>query len=259
MQNRRSHPFRADSRSVSEQSFAAGYDAAIFDPGARELYGETFFYNVGDWRDDPPDLGEAARRLVRLHLRADTPDEAEAVRGVLDVGCGLGAGAAMMADYYPNALVVGVNLSQVQAGWGAKHWPRPRFAVMNAARLAVGDGCVDRVHSIEAAFHFDTRDDFLAECRRVLRPGGKVILTDVTYRHGLADWVPEANVWTGEDEYRRRAEAAGLQVLRLEDITDRSLKPFFAHIRANGYGAEAVIQRRAQAAYYFVVLRRPAD
>ena len=128
---------------------------------------------------------------------------------------------------------------------------------MDAVRLAVGDACVDPVHSIEAAFHFDTRDSFLAEARRVLRPGGKVILTDVTYRRALADWAPEANIWSGEGEYRRRCEAAGLEVERLEDITDRTLKPFFAHITAHGYGAEAVIQRRAQAAYYFVVLRKP--
>jgi SAM-dependent methyltransferase len=242
---------------VSERSFAAGYDAAMFDPGARALYGETAFYNVGDWRDSPPDLGEAARRLVGMHLGADTPEEAKDVRVVLDVGCGLGAGAAMMADYYPGALVTGVNISTVQAGWGARHWPRARFAVMDAVRLAIGDACVDRIHSIEAAFHFDSRDAFLAQARRVLRPGGKLILTDVTYRHGLADWTPEANIWTGEDEYRRRCGLAGFSVERLEDITDRTLKPFFAHITAHGYAAEAVIQRRAQAAYYFVVLRKP--
>ena len=97
--HRRSHPFRPDSRQVSEHSFAAGYDAAIFDPGARALYGDTAFYNVGDWQDEPANLGEAARRLVEMHLHADTAEEAEAVLAVLDVGCGLGAGAEMMADY----------------------------------------------------------------------------------------------------------------------------------------------------------------
>lgn len=255
--HRRSHPFRRDSRSANAESFAARYDAAIFDPGTRELYEGSAFYNIGDWRDSPSGLAEAARRLVEMHLQADTREQAEAVSVVLDVGCGLGAGAAMMADYYPNALVLGANLSAVQAGWGLRHWPRARFAAMNATRLAVGDGRVDRIHSVEAAFHFDSRDSFLAEAVRVLRPGGKVILTDVTYRHALADFVPPANVWMGEDEYRRRCERAGLEVERLEDITDRTLTPFFAHLKTHGYAAEAVIQRRAMAAYYFVVLRKP--
>jgi MPBQ/MSBQ methyltransferase len=255
---RRSHPFRSDSPATS-QSFAARYDAAIFDPGARELYEGSAFYNIGDWRDSPSGLAEAARRLVEMHLAADTREEAKGVSVVLDVGCGLGAGAAMMADHYANALVLGANLSPVQARWGARHWPRARFAAMNAVRLAVAADRVDRIHSVEAAFHFDSRERFLAEARRVLRPGGKVILTDVTYRHELADFVPPANVWAGEDEYRRRCEGAGLEVERLEDITDRTLIPFFAHLKTHGYAAEAVIQRRAMAAYYFVVLRKPED
>lgn len=243
---------------MSQQGLAVRYDAAIFDPAARAIYDGTGFYNVGDWRDAPGGLGEAARRLVGMHLAVDPPAVAAEVARVLDVGCGLGAGAAMMADHYPGAVVVGVNLSQVQAQWAAKAAPRARFSVMDAARLAIADGTIDRVHSVEAAFHFDSRDAFLAELRRVLRPGGKAVLTDIAFRRDLGGGVPAANIWTGEDEYRRRCEAAGLAVARLEDITERTLTPFFAHLRACGRGAEAVLQRRAMAAYYFVVLEKVA-
>jgi ubiquinone/menaquinone biosynthesis C-methylase UbiE len=130
---------------------------------------------------------------------------------------------------------------------------------MDAARLAVADGSVDRLHCVEAAFHFDSRDAFLAEAARVLRPGGKAVLTDITFRRSYAGGVPAANVWEGEDEYRRRCEASGLQVERLEDITGRTLVPFFEHLEAKGLGAQASHQRRAMAAYYLVVLRRGRD
>ncbi len=32
---------------------AQRYDAAIFDPSVRRLYGGTDFYNVGDWSEGP--------------------------------------------------------------------------------------------------------------------------------------------------------------------------------------------------------------
>ncbi len=255
--DRRSYPFRAERRRMVGGGLAARYDAAILDPTARDMYDGTAFYNVGDWRDGPDGLGEAARRLVELHLAADTDEEAREMSVVLDVGCGLGAGAAMMAERYANALVIGANFSPVQAWWGARTASRARFAAMDAACLAIGEATVDRVHSVEAAFHFDSRDDFLAQTRRVLRPGGKAILTDITYWRDFGDSIPEANVWTGEAEYRRRCEAAGLAVERLEDITERTLTPFYAHLKAHGHAAEAILQRRAQAAYYFVVLQKP--
>jgi len=242
---------------ASPDGLAARYDAAILDPATRDLYDGTGLYNVGDWADGPRGLGEASRRLVRMHLDVDTAEEAQAVSVVLDIGCGLGAGAAMMAEHYPRATVVGINFSPLQAAWGAEAAPRARFAVMDATRLAVGDGVADRIHSIEAAFHFDSRDAFLAQACRALRPGGRLVMTDITFRRGYGDGIPEANIWQGEAEYVRRCEAAGLVLDRIEDITGRTLIPFYEHLRRHGQAAEAAIQRRVQAAYYFVVLHRP--
>lgn len=230
------------------------YDQAILSPAARRLYGGSGFFNVGDWSGSPGGLGEAARRLVGLHLEVDPPAAARAVRRVLDVGCGLGAGAAMMTDHYPQATVVGVNLSPAQLARAVAAAPRARFAAMDAVRLAVADDAVDRLHCVEAAFHFDSRDAFLAETRRVLRPGGKAVLTDITFRRPYLDSVPAANIWQGADEYHRRCRAAGLEVESLEDITETTLVPFHRHLRDHGMALEAALQQRAQAAYYRVVL-----
>lgn len=244
---------------ITTAKLVARYDAAILDAGARALYDGTGFFNVGDWQDGPAGLGEAARRLVGLHLAVDPPTAARAVRTVLDVGCGLGAGAAMMADHYPDAMVVGANLSPAQLAHAAREVPAARFAAMNGVRLALADGSVDRLHCIEAAFHFDSRDAFLAEAARVLKPGGKAVLTDITFRRSYGGGEPKANVWEGEAEYRRRCEAAGLNVDQLTDITRRTLLPFFRYLNDKGFGAQAAHQRRAMAAYYLVVLSRPSE
>jgi ubiquinone/menaquinone biosynthesis C-methylase UbiE len=244
---------------MTAASLASRYDAAILDPAARALYQGSGFFNVGDWRGNPVGLGEAASRLVQLHLSVDPPAVADSVQAVLDVGCGLGAAAAMMAEHYRNSAVVGVNLSPDQLACAAVAAPRARFAAMDAVRLAIADGSIDRLHCIEAAFHFDSRDAFLAEIARVLRVGGKAILTDITFRRSYAGGVPAANVWQGEEEYRSRCEAAGLRVEQLADITERTLAPFFRYLEEQGLPAQAAHQRRAMAAYYFVVLGRACD
>jgi ubiquinone/menaquinone biosynthesis C-methylase UbiE len=249
-------PHTAGGSSKRARSLTARYDAAILDPRVRALYDGRGFFNVGDWSGGASSLGEAARRLVELHLALDPPEVAAQVAAVLDIGCGLGAATEMMTAHYPNALVIGANHSPTQLACAAAEAPDARFAAMDAARLALADASVDRVHCIEAAFHFGSRDAFLAEVRRVLRPGGKAVLTDITFRRGYGGGVPPANIWQGETEYRRRCESAGLAVEQLEDITGRTLAPFFAHLRTAGLGAQAARQSRAMAAYYLVALSR---
>ncbi len=247
----------------SRPNLASRYDAGILDPEVRRTYDGTDFYNLGDWgphpAGPPEGLGEAAHRLVEMHLRADDDDEAKRSTLVLDVGCGLGAGAAMFGAHYPQALVVGINFSPVQSLHCAGKVAGARFAVMDAARMAIAPGCADRVHSVEAAFHFDSRDDFLGEVRRILRPGGKAIVTDILFRRPFGFGIPARNIWVGEDEYAARCGRAGLEVEALEDITDRTLKPFCAFVNRNGLGLRAGPLERAADAYVLAVLRKPAD
>ncbi|MGH6926635.1 MAG: methyltransferase domain-containing protein [Propylenella sp.] len=244
----------------SRNAFVKIYDAQILDPAARELYEGTGLFNFGLWSDGPSGAprgaGEAARRLVELHLSADTSEEASRASVVLDVGCGLGATTEMIARHYAPACVVGLNLSPVQAAYAAAKTSAALFAVMDGARLAVASGTADRVHCVEAAFHFNTREAFLAEAFRVLRPGGKVVLTDVRYRRGYREIIPEANVFSDEAEYRTRCLNAGFQVDRLEDITEKTLVPFYAFMESRGHGDVTARLKRAQDTYHFAVLRK---
>ena len=242
-------------------AFTKRYDLAILAPDVRTLYDGSDFFNVGDWsptpHDQPRGLGEAARRLVERHLAIDPPETAAAMRVVLDVGCGLGPATRMMAQHYSAALVVGLNVSPAQLAHAAAAAPSPaRFAAMDAVQLAVAAASVDRVHAVEAAFHFHTRLDFLREAHRVLRPGGKLVLTDILYQRRLLD-VPMENFWRDAADYRTNCEGAGFLVERLEDITRCTAIPFCDYLEERGRKSHAKVLRRAIAGYYFAVLRRP--
>jgi malonyl-CoA O-methyltransferase len=89
---------------------------------------------------------------------------------VLDLGTGTGDAAAAAARRFPQADVVGVDLSaaMVEAAQG-KH-PGLRFEQADASRLPFEDGAFDLVVLANAIPFFD-------ELRRVVAPGGWVVFS----------------------------------------------------------------------------------
>lgn len=107
-------------------------------------------------------------------------------RALLDVGCGLGdhAVAAVAAGA---ARVVGLDLDpgklSLSGRLAAEHGaPAARFAVGTAARLPFPDGVFDVVLLLEVLEHVDDPASTLAECARVLRSGGRLVVTFPPYR-----------------------------------------------------------------------------
>jgi SAM-dependent methyltransferase len=102
---------------------------------------------------------------------------ADAATRVLDVACGDGRVAAVLPA---GAAYVGVDLSPVAVGLARARWaarPECRFAAMDAGALAFPDAAFDLVTFVDAAEHVLDIEAALAECARVLRPGGRLIAT----------------------------------------------------------------------------------
>jgi arsenite methyltransferase len=153
---------------------------------------------------------------------------------VLDVATGRGTSALLFAGQY-GATVTGVDLSAANvslasgvarsAGLAA----RATFQVGDAERLPVPDGSVDAVICECALCTFPDKPSAAREFARVLRPGGRVGITDVTAipdrlpveLTGLGAWiacVADARPATGRDGYADLLEAAGLRVTTVEAL-----------------------------------------
>src|SRR5262249_23353750 len=79
---------------------------------------------------------------------------------------------------YAPEMITGINISDAQIADARARAPSCTFQVMNATELDFPDNHFDAVICIEAACHFDTRDKFLKEAHRVLKPGGSLALSD---------------------------------------------------------------------------------
>lgn len=131
--------------------------------------------------------GWKARAYALLHRN---PASSRAVPGwarlrpdmqVLDIGCGAGAAAMAAAPLLSEGSVVGVDPSAdfVRiANRRARRLGNVSFRVARAEELPFGDGCFDVAWSVHSTHHWGELKAGLAEVRRVLRPGGRLLIVE---------------------------------------------------------------------------------
>ena len=163
---------------------------------------------------------------------------------VADVASGPGATASLLAAEYGvtvdgidlgPAAVAAANAQGAQAGIG----DRVVFRVGDAERLPLDDASVDAVVCECALCTFPDKEAATAEMARVLKPGGRVGITDVTLDRGrldpelasLAGWVACIADARPAAEYCHYLEEAGLQV-RLVERHDDALARMIEQIDA---------------------------
>ena len=194
--------------------------------------------NLGLWEGCGAEAEAACRRLVTT-LAAVLP----AAGVVLDVGNGLATAEPLIAQTVRPRRLAAVNITewQLAAGRDCLRAASATAAVAgDATQLPFADASVDGIISVEAAFHFRSRQAFFAECHRVLRPGGVLSISDISVER----WpVTPAEVLAGVTQLRlfglrpgmamtsrqieAAARAAGLAEVTVTSCGDRVFGPAF--------------------------------
>jgi len=179
---------------------------------------------------------EVAQRLEVAYASADTRRRRTLVREalaaqpgerVLDIGCGPGFYVAELLDEVgPEGSVVGVDSSPPMLAMAARRTDgRANVTLLEgeATALPVEDAEFDAALSVQVFEYIDDIPAALAEVRRTLRPGGRVLIWDV-------DWATISLRTADEARMRRVLDAWD------EHLADPSLpRRLTAELRAAGF------------------------
>jgi tocopherol O-methyltransferase len=208
---------------VAPSDVARHYDE--LDRFYRELWGEDVHHGL--WRREDEDAAEATENLTRFV--ADRVGLGLGER-VCDVGCGYGGPALTLTRGY-GARVVGVTLSRRQAEHARRRSrPGPSFVVGDWLDNAFADDRFDVVAAIESVSHMTDKRRFMSECRRVLVPGGRLVVAAWLAaeapgrwqrRHLLEPICAEGRLpgLATASEYRGWMAEAGLTVTSFDDLS----------------------------------------
>jgi ubiquinone/menaquinone biosynthesis C-methylase UbiE len=93
---------------------------------------------------------------------------------VLEVGCGSGMGLPYLQAH--SNLVIGGDYTMALLAEARRHLPDANLVRIDAQRLPFRDQSFDAVLMLEMIYYVADQEAALAECHRVLKPGGKVMV-----------------------------------------------------------------------------------
>ena len=214
---------------------------AYYDGPADEIYRSIWGDNIhlGVYCSEECHQLEAKQHTNELMAGAVTlgPD----VR-VLDLGCGYGSAARYLAANF-GCSVTGTNISEKELELARSRSEEAgldhllSFEYGDFHHLEYPDGSYDVVWSQDAFLHAVDKMAVLSECRRVLKPGGTLVFSDILVRRDtpeedrtiIYDRVKSPDIWDIED-YREGLSSLGLQVIKEEDWS-RNVAPSYAWVR----------------------------
>jgi SAM-dependent methyltransferase len=182
---------------------------------------------------------ERARRQARM-LAAVLAQRTGAQR-IVDVGCGDGSATDLASGLNARNTVIGVDWSATALAQARARGLLVVQGGVDASGLPLPDGCADVVIMSELIEHLVDTDTAVDEVRRVLRPGGVLLLSTPN----LAAWFNRALVGLGIQPVFSEVSLRGIYgrpghevVGHLRLFTRRALVEFLA---ARGFRCERVL------------------
>jgi tocopherol O-methyltransferase len=212
------------SSTQSVTDVASHYDE--LDVFYREIWGEHLHHGL--WETGRESRAEAVEKLTR---RVATRAGIRQRSAVCDIGCGYGATSRLLAAEL-GAQVTGLTVSAAQHAFATSRTTgdNPRFLLRDWMANGLPGGAFDACLSIESSEHMPDKGRFFDECRRVLKPGGKLVIcawlarespNPAEVRYLLEPICREGRLpgMGSESDYRSWLQTAGFDLDSFEDVS----------------------------------------
>ena len=129
---------------------------------------------------------ETDKAGVYKMCKKDYPDilaelEKEPFDNLLDCGCGTAPMISLLYDKYPEKYYTGIDLTpQMIEVAKAKNIPGAVFIVGDCENLPFEENTFDAIICSQSFHHYPNVQDFFNSVYRVLKPGGRLVLRDMT-------------------------------------------------------------------------------
>jgi SAM-dependent methyltransferase len=104
---------------------------------------------------------------------------------VLEIGCARGAFSRLVLEKSPSVRLTAVDISRVAVDDAKKMSDKIDFRVGDAEQLEFPDASFDFIYSCETMEHLPHPEKMPREIYRLLRPGGRFIITTENYLNGM--------------------------------------------------------------------------
>ena len=201
------------------------------------------YLNFGLWENGITDYIKASENLLSRVAESIKLDDKSVL---LDVACGMGTQDSFFLNTFKCRFIEGLDLTAKHIELAQKHnnHPQIKFTRGNACHLPYADKTFTHVIGIEGPANFNTRQKFMQEAFRVLKPGGYLGLSDYSLARKPKNWfekkliqytvkfwhMPYENVQTNE-EFAKTLEQCGFTDVSIEVVTKSVIPGYIAENR----------------------------